>query len=424
MKEYLKKLPTDIQDLIHLASKIGTGLGMPVYLVGGFVRDLILGVSNLDLDIAVGGDGIRFAERLSKELNSKIVQHRRFGTATVVLNDSLKIDISTTRKETYPHPGSLPIVRQGDIKDDMYRRDFTINAMAISINQDDFGRLIDYHQARLDLEKKKIRVLHNISFIDDPTRILRAVRFEQRYNFRIETKTLKLLKEAVRQKMLNQVDPQRLRDELVLILKEKFPVRQIRRLKELVGLEFIHPKVKLSPSVFKFLQVIRKQTDWFKATHPHRRAPESWLIYLMGLIDKLSIREAENCGRKFALRKGEIKRITVSKRMMQRFIGVLRKSPMQPDKLYHLLEPLSYEGIIYLKARCRQRNIQKNIEDFLKNYHGLRLSITGDDLKMLGIVPGPEYQGILKRVLKAKLKGQARGREEELLLAKRIAERV
>jgi tRNA nucleotidyltransferase (CCA-adding enzyme) len=219
MKEYLKKLPKELRSLIIIARNLASVNHMPVYLVGGIVRDLILGAKNLDLDIVVHGDGIKFAEAFTQKLKAKLIRHKRFGTATIILGSGLKFDIATARKEFYPQPASLPEVTGGTLKDDLFRRDFTINAMAISIGARDFGKLIDFFAGREDILHRKIHILHDLSFIDDPTRILRAIRFEKRYNFRIEPKTLGALKEAVGLKMLEIIQPQRLSHELILILK-------------------------------------------------------------------------------------------------------------------------------------------------------------------------------------------------------------
>ncbi|MDD5595678.1 MAG: hypothetical protein PHY94_05485, partial [Candidatus Omnitrophica bacterium] len=211
MRKYLEQLPKEIKDLLRLIGKTSGKLKMPAYLVGGFVRDLVLGVNNFDLDIAIEGEGIVFAEDLSKELGGKLTLHRRFRTATLAPSHKLKIDIATARREIYPQAASLPEVRPGCLKDDLFRRDFTINAMAVSISGEDYGKLIDIFGGRNDLREKKIRILHDLSFIDDPTRILRAIRFQERFAFKIEPQTLKLLKAACRNKMLESVEPQRLR---------------------------------------------------------------------------------------------------------------------------------------------------------------------------------------------------------------------
>ena len=212
MKTYLNNLPKEIQNLIRLTGDIASQNNMYAYLVGGFVRDLILGAKNLDLDIVVEGEGIKFAEALAQRLQAKLIRHRRFGTATVILKKRLKVDIATARSEVYPKPAYLPIVRPGRLQDDLFRRDFGINCLAMSINQADFGRIIDLYGAKEDLRRRRIRILHGLSFIDDPTRILRGVRFAARYNFRLEAGTRQLLEEALKSKMLDKVQPQRTRD--------------------------------------------------------------------------------------------------------------------------------------------------------------------------------------------------------------------
>ena len=201
MKNYLNKLTPDLQDLVKVIRDISVLRSMPVYLVGGFVRDLILGVRNLDFDIVVEGDGIIFAEDLASRLKARLIRHKRFGTATVVPGHHIKIDIATARKEVYPKPAALPEVEFGTLKDDLKRRDFTINAMAISLSG---GGLVDFYNGKKDLLDRQIRVMHELSFVDDPTRVLRAVRFEKRYDFKIEAKTLGLLKKAVKATMLEK----------------------------------------------------------------------------------------------------------------------------------------------------------------------------------------------------------------------------
>jgi tRNA nucleotidyltransferase (CCA-adding enzyme) len=431
MKKYLKKLPKEVQDLIYLAGNIASDNNMSVYLVGGFVRDLILGVKNLDLDIVVEGDGILFAEDFARRLKTELICHRKFGTATVTINPQLKIDIATAREEFYPQPAQLPEVRPGSLRDDLLRRDFTINAMAISISNRDFGQLIDLFGGKADLRNKKIRILHNLSFIDDPTRILRAIRFEKRYNFRIESQTLKLLKGAVKQKMLEKVQPHRLRDELILILKEEHLLRQIKRIEQLVKFNFINPRLSVSQKTYTLLKSLEKQIRWFRQNFSWRRLLDTWLIYFMGLIEPLNIEEARLICQRFALRRGEEKRILAYKKIKRKTIQELSRAEIRPSRIFGLLEPLSYEVILILKAKFsrqsgipqnagKNKNIQKHIEDFLKIYNGMRTFISGDDLKRLGIMPSPYYQKIFTQVLNAKLNGSIKTREEELALIKKL----
>lgn len=420
MKKYLEKLPQEVKDLISAAADLARLNNMPVYLVGGFVRDLILGVNNLDLDIVVEGDGIKFAEAFAEKLNAGLIRHRRFGTATVTPKKHLKIDIATARKEYYPQPAHLPEVTCGILKDDLMRRDFTINAMAVSINRRDFGRFIDCFQGKKDLADKKIRILHDLSFIDDPTRMLRAIRFEQRYNFSIEPKTLKLLKEANKRKMLQKVQPQRLRDELILILKEERPLKQMLRIKELVGFGFISPRLSLSKNNLAFLESIGRQISWFKKKYPKRRQLDAWLIYLTGLIAGLDVNNIKLICKRFAFRRGEEKRMLAYKKLNPEFIRKLGRGKIRPSQVFGLLEPLSYEVIILIKARFEGSILKKHIEDFFEIYNGMRIHVSGSDLRELGLTPGPDYQKIFHRLLNAKLDGLVKTKEEELALAGKI----
>jgi len=420
VEKYLEKLPQDFKCLIYYLRELADNKGLPVYIVGGMVRDLLLDFKNLDLDIVVEGDGIGFAEDFARIHRAKLIRHRRFGTATAILKPGLKIDIATARKESYPEPACLPQVIPGILKDDLFRRDFSINAMAIKISGNDFGRLVDLFKGRDDLIGRKIRVLHDLSFVDDPTRILRAARFEKRYNFRIETRTMRLLKEATQKRMLEKVESQRLRDELILSLKEDNPLKLIRRIKTLAGLRFISVNLSFSRKSERLLRNIAREIAWFKKAHTRRRQLDFWLIYFMGVVDCLSAGDVSKVCKKFVFSRGEEKRIIGYKKINRRFILALRQSKVSPADIYTLLEPLSYEVIILLKAKYRNHYLDKHIIDFFEHYNGMRLHVSGDDLNKLGLKPGPRYQKIFKKVLKSRLNGMINTREEELRLIKKM----
>ena len=221
MKEILLgRLNKSSLDLIREIGRLAQGMKMNAYLVGGPVRDLWLKQPNVDLDITVEGNGIRLAEALSENQKGKVAKYPAFGTATVTLPGGRCVDFATARKETYVRPGAFPAVVPSDIRNDLFRRDFTINALAIAINPKIFGTVVDYFGGMEDLQAKKIRVLHDKSFVDDPTRILRAARFKARLKFAIEPATLKLLKAAVKAKALETIKPQRYLKEYNKILKE------------------------------------------------------------------------------------------------------------------------------------------------------------------------------------------------------------
>ncbi|OGX43797.1 MAG: hypothetical protein A3G38_04355 [Omnitrophica WOR_2 bacterium RIFCSPLOWO2_12_FULL_51_8] len=445
-KHSLDKLPQDIRSLIYLVRDTAAKKNISAYLVGGFVRDLLLGVENLDLDIVAESDAIGLAGEFARRIGAaEVVRHKRFGTATVRIRPGFKvdtfaapkprgkptplsinhersrrIDFSTARKEFYPAPARLPEVSPGNLRDDLFRRDFTINAMAVSIARDSFGRLVDFFGGKADLEQKKIRILHDLSFRDDPTRILRAVRFEQRYNFRIEPGTLRRLKEAVKLKALFDAGPHRLRGELILSLKERSPLKGIKRLSGLAGLQFISPGLKFPAGAQELMRAIAKEIAWFKERYPRRRELDSWLVYCLGLLDPLSLRAVAGVCAKFAFRRGEEKRILDYKKINHKFAADLRKYRQRPSRIFALLEPLAYEVTIAVKAKYRDRPIQEAIADFFEIYNGICIAVGGDDLCRLGLSPGPAYRKIFSKVLSAKLDGRIKSKEEELSLIRQL----
>jgi len=231
MKNILSGLDPVSLQLVRDIGALARARGMKAYLVGGPVRDLILGHPSLDLDITVEGRGIILAQAFAASHKGRAMTYPAFGTATVTLAGRRKVDFATARKETYARPGAFPAVEFSNIKDDLSRRDFTVNAMAVSIDPRSWGRTVDPFGGRKDLKAKKIRVLHERSFIDDPTRILRAARFSARLGFALERKTLDLLKAALRFEALDCIKPQRYMKEYNRILKEDRPQPALECLK-------------------------------------------------------------------------------------------------------------------------------------------------------------------------------------------------
>lgn len=253
-KIMLEHLPRKLINLLRLLGEYGEELNMPVYVVGGFVRDLLLGIKNFDIDIVVEGDGLEYAKFVKEQLDATMVSYEKFLTASIFFKDGYRIDIATARTEYYERPADLPIVDISTIKKDLYRRDFTINAMAIKLNLGNFGILYDFFGSRNDLRNGIIRVLHKLSFIEDPTRIIRAVRFEQRFGFKIEEETLYLLQKTLEEGYLEKVTGQRIRQELEKILEEKKPLKAIKRLAELKILNHIFPKTYYTKIMEKKLE--------------------------------------------------------------------------------------------------------------------------------------------------------------------------
>ncbi|MDE0144942.1 MAG: hypothetical protein OXL95_03635 [Nitrospira sp.] len=246
-------MPAPLFSLLQKTGELAEQRRVRVYAVGGFVRDLLLGVPNLDLDLVVEGDGIRFAKALAQRYRARVTTHARFGTATVTLADGQTLDVATARIESYEAPGALPTVQRSSIKEDLRRRDFTINTLAIRLNPDHFGELVDLHGGLRDLQNKTIRVLHSLSFIDDPTRLFRAIRFEQRLNFQLDQDTVVLMKEAVSMKICHRLLANRLSTELHRVLSERRPTKTLARLADFNLLQFIHPRLKWTSGLDRLL---------------------------------------------------------------------------------------------------------------------------------------------------------------------------
>ena len=239
-----ERVPPDVREALRLVGEVADEAGFPVYLVGGIVRDLFLRVTNLDVDIVVEGDGIIFAGMLVKNAGGRMKAHQKFGTAVVVLPNGLKLDIATARLEYYESPAALPTVELSSIKKDLYRRDFTINTLAVRLNRKRYGELIDFFGGLRDIKEKTIRVLHSLSFVEDPTRVLRAIRFEQRFDFKLSKHTQNLIKSAVNMKLFNRLTGKRMYAELILLFSEAEPLKVLKRMKDLDLLKFIHPNLK------------------------------------------------------------------------------------------------------------------------------------------------------------------------------------
>lgn len=424
-------LPGEITRLLRLIGRSGDESGYNVFAVGGFVRDLMLGIKNYDVDIVVEKDAIRFAKILASKTKGRLVYHKRFGTATLTMpwavkteKEPFKIDFATARTEYYEYPAALPTVRFATIGQDLLRRDFTINAMAIYLNKSKFGKLLDLYGGRNDLKDKKIRVLHNLSFVEDPTRIFRAVRFEQRLGFRLEEHTQHLIVTAKELEMIERTQRQRLRNELVLLLKEPRPIRCILRMDQLQELRFIHPKIKLNKKMLGLFESIESALSWYRTSSFKKRAVDEWLIYLMALLNKLSINDINEVCEKFVFKKGDQKRIVSSKLDLPKINAIIGKNKkLRPSRVFRDLEPLSFEVILFAKAQAQRGIFKKRIVDFFTKYNGAKLIITGGDLEQRGLKPGPYFKEVLAMTLDAKIDGKIKGKKEELEFAYRLGKR-
>lgn len=420
-----KRLSPEIFAKLKELGETGDLLDLPVYVVGGFVRDLLLGVENLDIDVTIEGDGILFAETLAKAHGCRVKSHQKFGTAVIVFPDGFKIDVASTRLEFYSSPGALPTVERSSLKMDLYRRDFTINTLAIGLNKKDFGVLIDFFSAQRDLHEKVIRVLHNLSFVEDPTRVFRALRFEQRLDFRIAKHTENLIINAVKMNFLSKLGGKRLLTELVIILKEKEPLRAIDRMASLGLLQFIHPDLKLTPDTRLLLGETVKIVVWFDLLY--LESPyEKWVIYFLSLCDQLPATQfTETCTR-LSLSEQYRKKLFEMRHRVDSILETLQRRivrgpKMKRSELYFLLHELPVEILLYLMVKTKVEGVKKFISLYFTQLQGVRTTVTGEDLKGLGVPPGPAFKKILERVFRARLDDENLTRDDELRIARKEA---
>jgi tRNA nucleotidyltransferase (CCA-adding enzyme) len=407
--------PSEIVNLLRLSGEIARDLGFSAYLVGGSVRDLLRGEKNYDIDIVIEGDGMAFAQNLGEQLHVKVKTHKRFGTA-VVITDFLKFDVATARTEYYESPAALPRVAMSSIKKDLYRRDFTINTLAIMLNPESFGKLIDYFGAQRDIKEKTIRILHNLSFIEDPTRAFRAIRFSERFGFKISKHTRNLIKTAVRINLFDKLSGTRIYDELNLLFAETEPVNAIERLSNFDLLKFIHPSLIITKTLEETFHAIQETYAWFKLLFFEEELNRSHL-FLMALLDELNPEERREALQRLSVpptaRKEILDGIEQSKKALAQLRGASQK------KIYYTLTPLDIPTILFTMARAKDEELKKAVSLYLTTLREIGPELTGKDLKVMGYTPGPQFKRILTSLLEGRLERQIKSREEEVQFVKK-----
>lgn len=420
-----EQFPAPLFEILQKAGEVADSMGYGAYLVGGSVRDLLRREENLDIDIVVEGDGIEFAKKLSAQTGAKILTHKRFGTARIILNNlkkngsPLSIDIATARTEYYESPATLPKVEVSSIKKDLYRRDFTINTLAVKLNKKDFGLLIDFFGAQRDLKDRVIRVLHNLSFVEDPTRAFRAIRFSERFGFKLTKHTENLMKLAIKMNIFEKLSGSRIYDELMLIFKETNPIMTIKRLGEFGLLKVIHPKLNLTNSMINLLEAVYETLIWFELLFLDEKYDKG-IIFLMALMDDLNHQELKEA----------LKRLMVSRQVEEKILEnrysiheILKKlNPESPVEIYHLLTGKSIEAILFAMASTKDNEKKRAISHYLLELRTTKPILKGKDLIDMGITPGPIYSEIFKKILDEKLCRKLNTKEEELEFAKKIVE--
>jgi tRNA nucleotidyltransferase (CCA-adding enzyme) len=417
-----ERISARLFNLLQTIGEVADELGYGAYVVGGFVRDLILYRSDEDIDIVIEGDGIAFAKKYAGLKGARIHTHAKFGTAVIIFADGYKIDVASARLEYYKFPAALPIVEMSSIKLDLFRRDFTINTLAIQLNSEKFGTLIDFFSAHRDIKEKIIRVLHNLSFVEDPTRVFRAIRFEQRYGFTIGKLTNGLIENAVNMNFFQGLSGRRVLMELKQILEEENPVPAIIRLNDFDLLKFIHPSIQFDKQLISILNSVKQVLAW----HDLLFLDESymkWVVYFLVLIHTCDLQRSEEICTRFELapryRKIFCKERFAAEKSVQ---DLTRNLPMSNSRLYRKLSEFRTELILYMMAVAKQEKIKKAISHYFTNLRSVGVSLKGRDLRKMGIEPGPIYREILDATLDAKLNGKLKTRKDELGFAREYGE--
>jgi tRNA nucleotidyltransferase (CCA-adding enzyme) len=409
--DLLRRLPRERLTLLRELGNLADNEAVSLYLVGGVVRDLLLKRDNWDLDLTVEGDGIAFARLVADQYRAGLVVFERFATARLVFPDGLRVDIATTRRESYAEPAALPDVAPASLNEDLYRRDFTINAMAIQLNAAQFGRLYDPYGGQHDLKAKTLRVLHTCSFRDDPTRIFRAIRFEQRFGFRLERTTMHLLVQAASTNLIQQLSGPRLQNEILLLLAEQDPKRAIVRLGQLKLLRFLHRRLCYTKHVKQVVTAVPKTLGWWTRRFPDSRI-EGPTVYLMALSSQSSQAVVATMIRRLALSREQAKNLTAGGSLLVRARKRLNdKGTVRHSQVFRFLADFSDEALVLLLAKQITRQdegqlslLKRRLLAYMKN-KAIKTVLTGRDLQAMGLKPGPQYKTILEGLLDARIDG-------------------
>jgi len=404
--EIKKQLPAELVEFLRLAGEVAQKRSQKLYLVGGVVRDLLLGTENFDLDLVTEGDAIALAQELAEAIKCKLVTHERFGTAKLTW-DNGNADLATARSETYAKACALPTVNPSTIRDDLFRRDFTINAMAVALTPDLYGQLLDLYGGLSDLEGKLVRVLHEKSFIDDATRIWRAIRYEQRLNFRMEPETLELVKSDVG--YLENVSGDRIRHELELILNEELPEKVLRRAAELGMLGKLHPGLRADKWLSEKYEQARR---WSSPDSP------SIGLYLSLLVYYMESKDVEEFISYLRLRKSS-SRILFDTIDLKAGLEHLASPQVTSGQVYASLIGYATEAVVANIIAAGVPSAVPRLTEFIEKLRYIKPALNGEDLKKLGVAQGPEIKEMLHRLLEARLYGEAATRRDEEALVLR-----
>ncbi|BHH84449.1 CBS domain-containing protein [Desulforhopalus sp. 52FAK] len=415
------------RDMIQLLQTIGEVASVNrfnAYAVGGFVRDLLLKKPNFDLDIVIEGDGIVFAKALSDHLGGRYTTHERFKTAMVVMPTGFKIDVATARLEYYEYPAAMPTVELSSIKLDLSRRDFTINAMAIQLNPNQFGTLMDFFNSQNDLKQKVIKVLHNLSFVEDPSRIFRAIRFEARMGFQISPHTKRLVTNAVSMELFGKTNDIRFLSELKYIMSEDNPLPALQRLADFDLFQFLWPDLrphyKMDRRLAHILNQAQLALSWYELLYLDEEC-RNWMVYLLTIMSRSGPAQLSEFCNRFEEAPKDTAFMLEQKELVDAKIHILaRNASMRNSHIVNHFKDMQIEGLLYMMAIARKNHVKKAISLYVTTLRHIEPILTGKELIEMGYKPGPKFREILTFLKYAKVDERTKTlKDEQQLLQQR-----
>lgn len=416
-----QRLPDDLLKLIERLGAVTAEKKMTAYLVGGFVRDLILQRDNLDIDIVIEGDALLPTQQVGEEFGATVSVHKDFQTASLFWGE-YNLDIATSRSEFYREPAALPVVEPTSIRRDLVRRDFTINTMLIRLDPDHFGELVDLYSGLNDLKRRQLRVLHALSFIEDPTRIFRGCRLAVRLEMEIGFYTLRLMQTAANKGYIAQLAGSRIWKELALIFHEEKAYEILAWMLTTDLLKTVHPDWRENDKLDNCLKNTSEMLSWFDKLYLDRKLDVE-LLWLTALTAYLSEKERKKLAKRLELPAHLADKAPVYVTRSHELVGrLLRADNAKTSELAAALRAQPTEILLLASILSDKDEVRKAISQFFTDWDKVKPLINGNDLQTMGLEPGPQFSKILDAVRDARLDGEVKNRDGELALARRLAE--
>jgi tRNA nucleotidyltransferase (CCA-adding enzyme) len=416
--------PDRVMRILRIVGDVAATPNRNVYLVGGAVRDLFLRIHNLDIDLVVEGDGIDFSKGLAARFDGcRVRSHEKFGTTVLLFEDGFKIDVATARHEFYARPGALPTVETSSIKRDLYRRDFTMNTLAVSLNKGSFGKVIDFFGGTRDIKDKIIRVLNNLSFVEDPTRILRAVRFSSRYGFTIGKHTMGLLKRAVRMKVFDKVEGTRLRNELIHMVEERKPLAPLALMGQLGVFEALHPALSFPPRTAELVESVSSVLAWWKYLYV-QDSIEPWIVYFLALTDSLADEDFDAVLERFSFSMRVSRELRWDRISGRKALSAFARGEAdRRSTVARALRTLRTEGMLLMMAKTSREETRRAISEYISRLRYVKPILTGKDLLAMGFEPGRRMGVILDALRDARVDGLVQSEADERAMVEELYSR-